>query len=45
MDLNINNYSIEELISILEIDDLTIENVIAKIQYYIDKFNSNNSIS
>ena len=44
MDLNINNYSIEELISILEIDDLTIENVIAKIQYYIDKFNSNNNM-
>jgi hypothetical protein len=44
MDLNINNYSIEELISILEIEDLTIENVISKIQYYIEKFHTNNNM-
>ena len=44
MDLNIENYSIDELISILEIDDLTIENVISKIKYYLHKFDSNNKM-
>ena len=38
MDLNVENYSIEELISILELNDLTIENIISKIKYYIQKF-------
>ena len=44
MDLNVENYSIEELISILELNDLTIENIISKIKYYIQKFHSNNEI-
>lgn len=44
MDLNIENYSIDELISILEIDDLTIENVVSKIKFYLYKFHTNNKM-
>ena len=39
MDLNIENYSIDELITILEIDDLSIENVISKIKFYLHNWN------
>jgi hypothetical protein len=41
MDLNIDNYSIDELFSILELSDITIENVIYKIQFYLHKFQQN----
>lgn len=44
MDLNIENYSIDELISILEIEDLTIENVVSKIKFYLHKFHTNNKM-
>ena len=44
MDLNTENYSIDELISILEIEDITIDNVLSKIQYYLHKFHTNNKM-
>jgi len=44
MDLNIDNYSIDEMISILEVKDLTIENVLSKIEYYLHKFQTNHNM-
>jgi hypothetical protein len=41
MDFNIDNYSEDELFSILELDDISIENVSSKIQYYLQKFQRN----
>ena len=41
MDLNIDNYSIDELYSILELNEITIENVLYKIQFYLQKFQQN----
>jgi len=41
MDLNIDNYSIDELCSILELNEITIENVLYKIQFYLQKFQQN----
>jgi hypothetical protein len=41
MDLNIDNYSIDELYSILELNEITLENVLYKIQFYLQKFQQN----
>ena len=41
MDLNIDNYSIDELYYILELNEITLENVLYKIQFYLQKFQQN----
>ena len=38
MDLNIDNYTNDELIEILELNDPSNENIIMKTDFYIDKF-------
>ena len=38
MDLNIDNYTNDELIEILELNDPSNENIIIKTDFYIDKF-------
>ena len=38
MDLNIDNYNVEDILTILELDELTMENISEKIQYYLEKF-------
>jgi len=41
MDFNIDNYTEDELLTILELDDISVENVLVKIQYYLQKFQRN----
>jgi len=43
VDTNINNYTVEELLTILDIDQPTQENVIEKTNQYIDKFDAENN--
>jgi hypothetical protein len=43
MDYNVDNYTISELLSILELDDPTEEEIIDKTNEYIDRFTEENS--
>jgi hypothetical protein len=46
LDTNINNYTLSELMAIVEIDDLTPEHIVENTNYYIRKYkNKNPSIS
>jgi hypothetical protein len=45
IDTNINNYTIEELMSILEISELNKQEILDKTNKYIDKFKKNNNMS